>query len=524
MPTSWVRAADTTPMRITVNSTADTIQADQVLTLREAIHWVNGTRSTAQLSPAEKRQILGSPTSKAITIAFDLPRDRPTILLQELLPAIVRAKVTLDGTTQPGYQEAPIVPPVAPPVTTPVVPPALAPIATPIVTIAPAPDRTVLRGLTLAADQITVRGLAIQGFTGTHQATAPLPPADIFITRADSTTKIPEGIWIDRNWIGRSPDAQIKVRSAFGVVIFHGSATMVHQNQIVNHDGSGILTGSTAEYTQIIRNVIESNGFAGMPDAIRLEGNINGAEIHQNQILNNAGSGIYFFKTEGKTMIHHNQLDGNGQSYQRAAIYVMGKNHEIVRNIITQQSGSGVAVSAYPTSDRIRIQDNSFSKLQGLSIDLVSQFNTNPQDYQQGDGANFANLGKGGRAKTANHGIDAPEFYSREFFISPIQKTVTIEGKALPNAMINLYRVTEAGSSQGPLNQPLTNVEANPTGHFSITLPITTLQPGDLITAIALHPHYGTSEPALNATIQSLPPHNHNNHNHRRTDVPPERL
>lgn len=282
-------ARSQTETRLIINSNADTIDPDNYLTLREAIHLLNGTRTMDQLSPAEKQQITGSLQTKATTIAFDLPSDRPTILLQDMLPAIARAHVTIDGTSQPGYREMPVVTPIAT-------------IATPVVTIAPAPDRQVLRGLTLTADQITVRGLALQGFTGKHQATAPLPPADIFITRSEQpNAKIPEYIFIDRNWLGRSPDSSITQQSAFGLVIYHGKGTVIHDNQISNHDGSAILTGDYAEFMNIRGNTIESNGRAGMPDAIRLEGNINGSEIHQNKILNNAGSGIYFSKLKEKS-------------------------------------------------------------------------------------------------------------------------------------------------------------------------------------------------------------------------------
>ncbi len=502
----WLPAmAHATPLalRITVNSNQDLVQPDDVLTLREALELANGSLTRDRLTPAEQSQVQISGDALPTRIEFNLPPAQTTIRLRAALPSLNQAGMILDGTTQPGYAGA-----------------------APIVAIAPAPGVAIGRGLTVTGDRITLRGLSLYGFTNKHNDTAALPPADIFVTTQTALWQAmlerdrpaqppqdalpPKDIVIEHNWLGippaaiptATPVAAAAPPSAFGVAVFYGINTLIQNNRIADHDGSGIITGVTAENLQIRQNILTHNGFAGMPDAIRLEGNINNAQIMNNQIRQNAGSGIYLFKSAGAIQIQNNILQHNGQRYHRAAIYLMGNAHQILGNQIQDQVGPGVVVAAYPPSHQIRIQNNQFSHLQGLSIDLVSQFNTNPQDYQLGDGPNPVTDSRSRQEKSANDGTNAPQFFSREFFLSPSGKTVVVEGLAAPGATVDVYQVKEVGSVQGPLNQPVGSTIATPDGKFSIALE---LQAGDVVSAIATAPQSGTSEPAINATIRALP-------------------
>src|SRR5262245_33788291 len=56
---------------ITVNSTADTVVADSVLTLREAIKVSNGELHLTDLSAQEQALVSGSPTGGTNTISFN---------------------------------------------------------------------------------------------------------------------------------------------------------------------------------------------------------------------------------------------------------------------------------------------------------------------------------------------------------------------------------------------------------------------------------------------------------------------
>ncbi|MBE9216006.1 cell envelope biogenesis protein OmpA, partial [Plectonema cf. radiosum LEGE 06105] len=154
-------------LRVVVNSNQDgAIQADDALTLREAIAIVNGNLSLEELSPVEKSLV--SSTSNQSRIEFNLPPEQTKITLERVLPALTTPGLIVDGTSQPGYEanksataeiEIPI----------------------PIVEITSAANKEVFRGLTVAADNITIEGLSIYGFSSEHRDTASLPPGDIVI-------------------------------------------------------------------------------------------------------------------------------------------------------------------------------------------------------------------------------------------------------------------------------------------------------------------------------------------------------
>jgi Right handed beta helix region len=516
-------AQEVLPMQVIVNSDRDgTITPDTFLTLREAIELVNGTLSLTQLSAAEQKQVKALASNVSSRIEFNLPPKQTTIRLVDILPPLASPGLIINGQTQPGYatksgrlnntlvKELPL----------------------PIVAITPAENVEIFRGLTIVADNITVRGLSFYGFTAKHGATASTPPADIFI--ADELTakatsqqqnlqpvtlapsKVPpQGVVIENNWLGsflpRVDSSTNKVtvigivydlpRSAFGVSVFNSLGTTIRNNLITNHDGSGIITGKQATNLRITSNVIERNGLAGMPDAIRLEGNIQNTEIVSNLIENNAGSAVFLFKPEGAVQIRDNAIANNGKRFIRAAIYLMGNEHQVTGNQIINQNGSGVVVAAYPQSRNNKITNNQFSNLSGLAIDLVTQLNVSPQDYQKGDGANPLTDSYQRRRKTGNFGMDAPRFLSSEFFIISSVTGVTLDGLAEPNSEIEIYRSQNSGTRE-LIGKPIATTKVNEKGRFSINLGI--LKPGERVSAIATHPKYGTSEPAVNAVVRSI--------------------
>ncbi len=482
------------PLQITVNTSQDgEIQADDQLTLREAIAIQNGTLLTQDLSAAEQAQIQ---TATQRQIAFKLPAGDTTIKLQSVLPALEAPDLYLDGTTQPGYEAAPIV------------------------ALTPAEDAEVFRGLTVVASNITIKGLSLYGFTSIHRGTATTPPADIFIAHRlpppdISQQKLPHddapfrdrdqppmGVVIEANWLGLTPEGTMPEQpSAFGVSVFNSLGTTIRHNRIANHDGSGIISSVRAENLEVSDNQIVANGLAGMPDAIRLEGAIDKGVIRNNLICGNDGSGIFLFKTEGAVNIHNNDIRSNGQRLKRAAVYLMGDDHQVRDNQIRFHSGPGVVVAAYPKSDRNTITNNKFSNLDGLSIDLVSRRRVGVIDYQRGDGANVPQRDSGNRRRdTANRAINTPVFLSQEFI--RFGEQVSLDGEADPGAIITLYKVLGGNDLYGPLSEPLMDLTTDSEGRFSATLE--NLKPGDRISAIATLPDFGTSEPAMNAVITDL--------------------
>jgi hypothetical protein len=487
-------------LQVTVNSDRDgNIEPDDALTLREAIEIVNGTLPLDRLSATEKQYVKKLPCNGSIKdcvrsqIKFDLPADRTTIQLTNILPPLATAKLVVDGTSQPGYRRDPLV------------------------GITPAKNADVFRGLTVVADGVTIRGLSLYGFTGKHTATESTPAADIFISHRlpppDTTEQKPpadnfpfynsnippQEVVIENNWLGIKPDGGVpQNRSAFGVYVFNSLGTTIADNLISNHDGSAIITSVRAENLKVTKNVITKNGLAGMPDAIRLEGKIAGSQISENIIADNDGSAIFLFKPDGAVEIANNQIEFNGVRLRRAAIYLMGNNHKVINNEISDQTAAGVVVAAYPQSDRNFIQTNRFTNIAGLSIDLNTQHNVDAIDYQQGDGPNPKRNSPNRRRDTGNAAINAPEFLAREFFT--IDGKVNLDGVADPGSQIEIYRTSGNKSDYNSLSELLTVVQTDERGKFSATL--TDLQLGDRVSAIATHPQYGTSEPAIESAIR----------------------
>ncbi|MBD1889537.1 OmpA family protein [Coleofasciculus sp. FACHB-SPT9] len=504
--------AQTENLKVVVNSNQDgAVNPDDALTLREAIEIVNGTLPLDRLSSAE--QSLVSSNVGTTLIAFNLPSADTTIRLVEVLPPLARPGLIVDGTTQPEYDpEGSATAEIAIPI--------------PVVAIAPAANREVFRGLTVVADGVTIRGLSLYGFTSRHRATATLPPADIFIDNPQSAAikgaangqklienqegeltpipNSPKNVVIENNWLGILSDQSVPQQtSAFGVFVFNSLGTTIQRNRIANHDGSGIITSVQAENLQVTENIIVGNGIAGMPDAIRLEGRIDNTQVSANLICGNDGSGVFLFKPQGAAQINNNQIIYNGRRLRRAAVYLMGNDHQVIENQIGHQTGPGVVVASYPKSDRNLIQSNRYFDLDGLSIDLIAQHNTGVQEYQRGDGPNPPRNSPNRRLDTANSAINAPQFISREFFV--LGNKTNLSGTADPGSQVTIYRVEE--NSETPyasLREPLTTGAADDEGKFSLTLD--NLQPGDIVSAIATIPKYGTSEPAANAEIVSPSP------------------
>ncbi len=297
----------------------------------------------------------------------------------------------------------------------------------------------------------------------------------------------------------------------------NGTLATIRRNRIYYHDGSAIITSVRGENTLVQENIIVGNGIAGMPDALRIEGVVDKSQITGNLICANDGAGVYLFKPKGSIQIRDNRIIYNGRRFRdnriiyngrrlrRAAVYLMGSDHQVTGNEISYQTGSGVVVSAFPHSVRNIIQKNSFAALEGLSIDLNTQRNLDVSYWQRGDGPNPQRNSGNRRLETGNAAINAPEFKTRQFF--PSGNAVTLQGKADPGSEVTIYRLGDYQQTKkalyepgyGALSQPLASTPVDDKGNFSVT--VENLQLGDIVSAIATDPRYGTSEPAIAAFI-----------------------
>ncbi|WP_434684079.1 OmpA family protein [Pseudanabaena minima] len=494
--------------QIIVNSDRDgDIQSDRELTLREAVAIANGSLTLERLSDTERSQVKPLVNQQGSQIGFNLPSDRTKILLSKALPDISSPYLTIDGTTQAGYDsQSSFAQELA--------------IPQPIVEISPADGVEIFRGLTIVADGVTIKGLSIYGFNAIESVPTTTPSADIFISHQapppDTTqqqqpakfspfydsNRPPQGVILEANWLGITPTGKMpKQPSSFGVYLFNSTDTLIRRNRIAYHEGSGIVTSVKAIGTQILENAITSNGFDGLPHGIYLEGEIANLSIKGNILCANDGSGVYLFKPKGAIAIENNRILFNDRSTNYAAIYLMGNDHRVTNNQIRNQRGAGVAIAAYPKSDRNLIRKNTFTALKGLSIDLISQRHVNTRDFMTGDGINRPRDSHFRRVDTANGAINAPTFLATTFPMFSTNK-VNIDGNADPDTEVDIYRVAgkvDPNLPYGSLSEYLTTVKTDANGKFAVSL--NNLQVGDTISAIATDPQYGTSEPAFNARI-----------------------
>jgi outer membrane protein OmpA-like peptidoglycan-associated protein len=500
-PDRPVAQADRPHLKIIVTSNQDTIAADDGITLREAIALTNGDLRIDQLSDRERSQVQDLGTNSGSHIEFKLPAGSTKISLTSELPAIQTPGVSIDGTTQSGFVTASTT-------KTSIVLP------TPIVELSPANDVEIARGISVIADNVTIKGLSIYGFTvGRNDATQNVPAGDIFIAHQAPAGNLsvrdsnlpPQNVTIEGNFLGIKPDKSMPtIASDFGVYVFNSKGTTIRHNTIKDHSASGIITSVKANHLQIRENILIGNGTSGMPDAIRLEGEIRNNKIDTNLICANDGSAVFLFKpAAGAVDIRNNTINFNGRRLRRAAIHLMGSDNQVVDNNISNQAGAGVSISAFPQSDRSIgnssarniVKSNRFSLLEGLSVDLNTYRNDAVEDFQDGDGINPPRNSENRRLDTGNMAINAPRFLSPDFLI--LNDRVNVDGIADPGTQVEIYKASKDALGNGTLNRSLTTVSTNAQGKFSATL--TNLQPGEMISAIATDPKYGSSEPARNA-------------------------
>ncbi|MEM9805343.1 MAG: OmpA family protein [Cyanobacteria bacterium P01_D01_bin.56] len=495
-----------TPYAVIVNSATDgEVRPDDALTLREAIEVINGTLPVTELSVAERARVTPAPSP---VINFSLA-EGTTIALGTPLPAIATAGTLVDGSSQPGY---------GPVSTTDTM---VTPVPTPVVALTTADGAEVPRGLTITADNVTVRGLSLYGFSARHRSTQTTPPADIFIShleppidaglpdppgwrtlRPDEESDAPVGVVVEDSWLGMSPSGQMPTEermSALGVFVFNGLDTVIQRNRIEFHEGSGIITGARALGMQVTENTMRTNGVAGIPDGIRLDGNIDGTEIYGNLMCGTDGSGVFMFKPEGSARIYQNDIRFNGRRFRRAAVYLMGSGHEVTENSIQHQPGPGVAIASYPRNEGNIIRDNTFAALDGLSVDLGFNDDTGIQDFQRTDGPNPPRNSPMRRRDTANGSVNAPEFDDYVFPVSGGK--ATLSGVADPGTAVDIYTVVDRKGYYGALNQYVATVATDDTGGFSVEVDA---PDGTLLSAIATDDIYGTSEPSAITAVGNL--------------------
>jgi CSLREA domain-containing protein len=306
---------------ITVTSTADDSAANGNCTLREAI--------TAANTDAAVDQCASGQSSVTDTIVFNISTGVQTISPASALPTIT-SPVTIDGTTQPGY------------------------VNSPLIELDGSGAGNGVNGLTITAGSSTVKGLAIYDFTN-H---------GILLETGDGNT-------LQGNYIGTD---------ASGTASGKGND---HNGVSVNGPDNNLIGGSASGD----ENVISGNGVSGVrlesTEGTRVHGNLIGTDKSGTADLGNSSTGVLlnnaFSCTVGGTALGAgNVIAFNGSDFDEDGDGVL-------------DDGAGVVVLSNADND---ILSNSIFSNIGLGIDLDdgSGFPLNgltPNDPGDGDfGAN----------------------------------------------------------------------------------------------------------------------------------------
>lgn len=453
-------------LEVIVTSNKDGLpQPDGAITLREAILLQSGGLGSDQLSQAEKQMVRQSAHEERPSIKFRLLPNQSKIELISLLPPLTTPNLLLEGTTPSKPNPSAF--------------------QLPTVSLTPQTGKTIPYGLQIAASGITVRGLCIYGFAQSSDAPSSYASNILVAMPPNQTTA---DVLIEDNLLGmpiQTSNAASFRRSGFGIVVQRGDAVTIRRNTLAQNLGSAVLTGERARNLALIDNRIEGNGRGGMPDAIRLEGDVAEALLIRNRILSNAGSGIALFKSTGRVRIVENQLENNGSLHSRPAILLNGDNHLVQSNQIQHSAGAGIVMSN-PVGMRNILNENSFAQMGGRLLEIVADENndeTNPQRNPQG------------------LQLAAPRFLAKEFPLLPGEAGVVIEGVALVGSQVSLY-LTNLNQTSGI---PIVTTTTSSDGRFRFHLFKKELRQGDIVMAIATHPHYGSSEFSNVATIFAIP-------------------
>jgi uncharacterized repeat protein (TIGR01451 family) len=340
---------------ITVTSTADTILVDGTVTLREAITSINtGSNVNADV-------VASGGYGSNDTIAFSIPGSGVRVIAPITnLPALTRP-VRIDGETQTTSQGNSNPGTLGTGGTVGATGVALTPVDAPEIEIRG--NGGVAPGLAVQANDITIRNVAIWGFAA----------ADIDIRQNSNAVTIencvigtPASSFTDPGAGARSPGPHIVV-SGGGV-----NNGVIRHNLIGFAGGRGLDLRNGSTFT-VSGNEIRGNGITeDGADGIDLAGsNSVNHTVQENLVADNGAFGIDITTSNSQLTIQRNTISGNGgRGLQTAGIGIGGPDKKILQNVITNNAGAGVLVTA--SGVRATISQNRISGNGTLGIDLLT--------------------------------------------------------------------------------------------------------------------------------------------------------
>lgn len=354
-----------------------------------------------------------------------------------LLPSITDPDTTLDGTTQTTNVGNTNAGTLGAGGSVGVDALALAPVERPEVEIRDGAALT--RGLHLSAANGTVRGVSVWGFGNT-------PAASEANVRIDGS-----GAVVERCVLGSpatsfaDPGAATRSRGANVGSAIANNVT-VQDNLIGFTADSGVSANGVVTGWLIRRNEIRGNAIGtGNMDGVHLQGGASASTVQQNLIVDNEGCGIDMFNAAGSVTILDNTVTGSGVSpggsTETAGIRVWGTGSVVDRNIIHDNFGAGILVTATAAANRLTrnsVYDNGAGlNLSGagptgqIGIDLLSA----GDDASRGT-APYVTLNDAG---DGDSGANALTNYPVITFAALIGSTLHVSGFTRPGTTVEIF-------------------------------------------------------------------------------------
>jgi parallel beta-helix repeat protein len=253
------------------------------------------------------------------SIVFHLPSGQNTINLQSALPAITGA-VTIDGTTQPGYQGKPVVE-------------------------LNGSNAGAANGLNITASNVTVKGLLIDDFQG-----------DGVFIKGPSTGDRLQGDQIFNNGV----DGVLIINSSGNVL---GGTQAGEGNFIAGNGGDGVaISGRGATGNRLLGNwigTLSDGSMAGnFGNGVTIFGGASGNTLSNNTIVGNGSAGVWIHDAGTNS----NTVSGNYIGTDAASVAGFGNglngitisngaaNNTVRSNVISANTGDGVSLTGAGTT------------------------------------------------------------------------------------------------------------------------------------------------------------------------------
>ncbi len=363
----------------------------------------------------------------------------------------------------------------------------------------------VIIGLDLQANDLTVRRIASYGFGNGNL----FRDANIRVGVNSGGTNF-TGTLIENNVIGSSAasytDPGAAARTLVNDIAILGADTGTIRNNLIGYAGRfGIFLSDTAVGWTVQGNELRANAVVNASqDSLDIGNGSSGTTVRENLFVLSDGGGVDSYRGLGGNLIENNTFSQNGQfGSEPAALRIFGNGNTIRLNDIDGSIGPGILLVSDigqqgSPSIQNRITQNRFSGNGSNAIDLLALGG----NASLGDGITLNDAATDPQA--GNIGLDYPLISSAVFSAG----TTTVTGTTCASCDVEVYKAvagagdTLSGIDYGEGVEFAGTTTANGAGAWTVA-GITSLAPGDNVSAIAIDPAGNTSEFSGNVPVSS---------------------